>query len=182
MAVIQPAARRAVVAVGLGSVISSRPSYVHLRFGRRGGRLYFVGDYRGTTVYGAPALLGLRDIPADAGANCFQPAGWAGRLRGDADRRGQVALLPTAGGHIRRAHGGGGVSADRADAGPGGATYPDGHSGESAEQLVEPAGAVARDAEGGGGGVPAAVSFAGAPGAAGDGGVAATRAAAVFRD
>ena len=43
------------------------------------------------------------------------------RLRGDADRRRKIAVLPAAGGAVGGADRGGGFAADRADAGPGGA-------------------------------------------------------------
>src|SRR6266852_3803755 len=76
----------------------------------------------------AAALLGIPRVSPQAGECYPQSAGRARYLRGDADRRREVAVLPASSGDFRE-DGGGGFSADRTDAGPGGATGADGHSG-----------------------------------------------------
>jgi DNA-binding protein HU-beta len=76
----------------------------------------------------AAALLGISRVSPQAGECYTESAGRARHLRGDADWRREVAVLPASGGDFGE-DGGGGFSADRADAGPGGATGADGHSG-----------------------------------------------------
>ena len=92
--------------------------------------------------------------------------GGARRGRRHAHRRRQIALLPVAGAGAR-ADGGGDLAADRAHAGPGGATRRHGDSGRAAQQLAARRGAARRDARRGTGRLPAALPFAGAAGAAG---------------
>ena len=80
------------------------------------------------------ASLGIRFVPAFAGAHRAQPARRAGQLRGHADRRRKVTVLPVAGGDVgTNRHRG--LAIDCADAGPGGATGADGNSRRRAEQF-----------------------------------------------
>src|ERR1700681_2231880 len=76
----------------------------------------------------AAALVGIPRVSPQAGECYPQSAGRARYLCGDADRRREIAVLPASGGDFRE-DGGGGFSVDCADAGPGGATGADGHSG-----------------------------------------------------
>src|SRR5208337_3996847 len=74
------------------------------------------------------ALLGIPRVSSQAGECYPESADRARYLCGDADRRRKVAVLPASGGDFGE-DGGGGFSADRSDAGSGGTTGADGHSG-----------------------------------------------------
>src|ERR1700732_314236 len=76
----------------------------------------------------AAALLGIPRVSPQAGEYYPQSAGRARHLRGDADRRREVAVLSASSGDFRE-DGGGGFSVDCPDGGPGGATGADGYSG-----------------------------------------------------
>src|SRR5271155_3365436 len=110
------------------------------------------------SAYAAAEVLGVQHVSSAAGADCAEPPGWARCLRGDADGRGQVFVLSVAGGGVGR-NGGGDFSADRADAGPGGAAGADGNSGGGAEQHFERKRAGEGDEPGAGRGLPAALCF-----------------------
>src|SRR5208337_2651456 len=125
-------------------------------------RLYCPKNARGSKLGGsAAALLGIPRVSPQAGERYPQSAGRARYMCGDADRRRKVAVLPASGGDFGE-DGGGGFSADRAHAGPGGATGADGHSGGGDQQLSKRGGAAAGDGEGRARRISAALSFAGA--------------------
>src|SRR5204862_3601832 len=111
------------------------------------------------------AVLGVWVVSSAAGGDCAVAAGGARCVRGDADGRREIVVLPVACRDAAGADGDCGVAADRLDAGPGGATAADGDCGGAGEQLARCGGAVGGDAAGGARGVSAAVSFAGAIGA-----------------
>src|SRR5208283_2691970 len=75
----------------------------------------------------AAALLGIPRVSPQTGECYPQSAGGARYLCRDADGRREVAVLPASGSDFGQ-DGGGGFSADRADAGPSRATGADGHS------------------------------------------------------
>src|ERR1019366_6556536 len=111
----------------------------------------------------AAALLGIPRVSPKARECYTESAGRARYLRGDADRGREVAVLPASGRDFGE-DGGGGFSADRVDAGPGGATGANGHSGGGDQQLSEFVRAAAGDGASDTGGISAALSFAGAAG------------------
>ena len=91
----------------------------HRRGASRG--LYSARALRlGPALLFAP-LLGLRFVSSLAGADRAELAGSPRYLRGDADRRRQIALLPIAGCDAARKNSNRDFAADRVDAGPGGA-------------------------------------------------------------
>ena len=120
-----------------------------------GGRAIFVGG-RTYTRRMAPETDLLAALGRYWGYDSFRPLqerivrsllGGARRVRGDADGRRKIAVLPIAGagpgadGHCD-------LAADCPDAGPGGATGADGDTGGGAEQLAGSGRAVCGDAQG----------------------------------
>src|SRR5208283_5966513 len=121
---------------------------------------------------GAETVLGLRRIPAKAGRGGTEPGCGAGCVRGDADRGRQVSVLPVACGAGGETDGGSDFAADRADAGPGGATPPDGNFGGVSEQRGGGGGPQRDQTQSRCRGVSADVRFTGTRGDGGNGGVA----------
>src|SRR5258706_12283211 len=128
---------------------------------------YSCDGHRSGPSRGSRPLLGLRLVSSLAGRCCPQPA-WRTRcLRGHADWWREVAVLPVAGGDFWRKDSHRSLSADRPDAGSGGATDADGDSGGAAEQHLARERAVRHHAPGRDWAVPAALSFSGTVGAGG---------------
>ena len=77
--------------------------------------------------------MGVQFVSSSAGANRSQLAGRARYLRGDADGRGQIVVLPVAGAGVGE-DGSGDFSFDCVDAGSGGGFGANGDSGGGVEQ------------------------------------------------